>query len=114
VSEFFQDHGVLPLPGTVPDMKAQSADYMELQTVYKSKARQDAAEVLQTVRKLEADRGRTNIVDEKEVEAFCKGAAHIKLIRGRPLHIVDDADSNVIALDWSDSARACGTLNAST
>lgn len=95
-------------------MKARSADYVELQTVYKSKARQDAAEVLQTVRKLEADLGRTNIVDEKEVEAFCKGAGHIKLIRGRPLHIVDDCDSNIVKLDWSDSARTCGTLNAST
>jgi amyloid beta precursor protein binding protein 1 len=106
VSEFYDKHGVLPLPGTVPDMKAQSADYMELQTVYKSKARQDAATVLQIVRKLEADLGRTKAADEKEVEAFCKGAGHIKLIRGRPL-LVGGRDK---AVNFSDCARRCGKL----
>ena len=89
-------------------MKAQSADYMELQTVYKSKARQDSAEVLEMVRKLEADLGRTKNIDEKEVDAFCKGAGHIKLVRGRPLLVAAGGKS----IDWSDGARRCGTLNA--
>ena len=54
-------------------MKAQSADYLELRKVYDLKAAQDAVEVLRTVRKLEADLGRTNTVDKWTVKDFCKG-----------------------------------------
>lgn len=90
ISQFYTKHGELPLPGAVPDMKAQSADYIKLQNIYKTKAREDCAEVVATVRELEksAGRGPKLAIDEKEVENFCKGAAHIHLVRGRPLQIV--------------------------
>lgn len=68
-------------------MKAKSADYIELQNIYKAKARVDVAEVLELIRKLERAVGRTNPVDAKEVEAFCKSAGYIKLIRGTPVRI---------------------------
>jgi hypothetical protein len=69
-------------------MKARSADYIRLQNVYRAKARKDLAEVLATVRETEERLGRSSTpVDEREVEAFCKGAAFVKLIRGRPLHL---------------------------
>lgn len=74
---------MLPLPGSLPDMKAQSSDYIHLQNIYKSKARRDCAEVLASVRTFEA--GVPDLqtpVTEREVEAFCKGAASIKVIRG--------------------------------
>lgn len=90
IHKFYTTHNQLPLPGAVPDMKAQSADYIKLQNIYKAKARQDSAEVLSTVRELERSTGRSPklTIDEKEVENFCKGAAHIHLVRGRPLQIV--------------------------
>jgi amyloid beta precursor protein binding protein 1 len=90
IQQFYKQHGELPLPGAVPDMKAQSKDYIELQNIYKSKARADYQEVLATVRKLEKDTVRSPklAIDEKEVENFCKGAAHIHLVRGRPFHVV--------------------------
>ena len=66
-------------------MKSQSSDYITLQNIYKKKARKDLAEVLHLVRSLETQLGRQSPVDEKEVEAFCKGAAFVKLIRGRKL-----------------------------
>lgn len=55
-----------------------------------TKAREDHAEVLATVRSLEKRSGRSSSlqIDEKEVELFCKGAAHISLVRGRPFKIV--------------------------
>jgi len=59
-------------------MKAQSSIYVQLQNVYKSKARQDVADVLETVR---AHPSGTDI-DVAEVESFCKNAAFIKLIHG--------------------------------
>jgi amyloid beta precursor protein binding protein 1 len=59
-------------------MKAQSTVYVQLQNIYKAKARQDVAEVLETVR---AHRNGKDI-DVAEVETFCKNAAFIKLIWG--------------------------------
>lgn len=100
VHAFYKTHKQLPLPGAVPDMKAQSADYIRLQNIYKAKARKDCAEVLETVRSLEASVGRNEPVDEKEVEAFCKGAAHIKLVRGKSLHVAGVKS----ALQWGEEA----------
>ncbi|KAK3379892.1 hypothetical protein B0T24DRAFT_647305 [Lasiosphaeria ovina] len=76
VEKFYAEHQCLPVPGNVPDMKAQSKVYVQLQNIYKAKARQDAAEVLNTVR---ATEGGQNI-DPAEVELFCKNAAFVKLI----------------------------------
>ena len=76
IKAFHTKHGVLPLPGSVPDMKAQSAVYVQIQNLYKTKARQDTAEVLETVRA--HPHGAS--IDKQEVETFCKNAAFIKLI----------------------------------
>jgi NEDD8-activating enzyme E1 regulatory subunit len=57
-------------------MKAQSKVYVKLQGLYKAKARQDAQEVLQTVR---ATPGGEN-VDPAEVDLFCKNASFVKLV----------------------------------
>ncbi|EME40813.1 hypothetical protein DOTSEDRAFT_90918 [Dothistroma septosporum NZE10] len=84
IMQFYQDHGELPLPGAVPDMKARSNTYIELQNIYKAKAREDASEVLKTVRQTEQQLARSAAIAEKEVENFCKGAAHIALVRGSP------------------------------
>ena len=90
IREFYHNRKVLPLPGALPDMKSQSSDYITLQNIYKTKARKDLAEVLCFVRSLEEQHGRHSPIDEKEVEAFCKGAAFIKLIRGRRLQLAID------------------------
>ena len=81
-------------------MKAQSVDYIQLQNIYKSKARQDLADVTQRVRELEQKVNKSTVVDEKEIEAFCKGAAFVKLIKGSPLRIPDDPQ----LMDWSGRA----------
>ena len=78
IKKFYEKHNELPLPGSVPDMKAKSNVYVQLQTIYKSKARRDAAEVLETVRAHK--RGKE--IEPAEVDTFCKNAAFIKLIHG--------------------------------
>lgn len=90
IQQFYTKHNELPLPGAVPDMKANSHTYIELQNIYKAKARSDCAEVTASVRELEQQLNRpaTHQIPEKEIENFCKGAAHISLVRGRPLKIV--------------------------
>ncbi|KAK6544781.1 hypothetical protein TWF694_001464 [Orbilia ellipsospora] len=78
--------GLLPLPGALPDMKAESKDYIQLQNVYKSKARADLAEVVTIVKSLLKELGKKeDAIREEEVETFCKHAGYIKLIRGRSL-----------------------------
>lgn len=57
-------------------MKAQSKVYIQLQNIYKAKARKDAAEILEIV---QAAPGGEH-VDPAEVDLFCKNAAFVKLI----------------------------------
>ncbi|KAF2199125.1 hypothetical protein GQ43DRAFT_129803 [Delitschia confertaspora ATCC 74209] len=106
ISNFYDKHTALPLPGSVPDMKARSADYVQLQNVYKTKARKDIAEVLEDVRRIEEEVGKKTKVDEKEVETFCKNAAHVKLIRGRPFHVVQAGQS----IKWGDRAKSLAQM----
>lgn len=76
VEQFYQRHKCLPLPGSIPDMKAQSSVYIQLQNIYKAKARRDVAEVLEIVQGFPDGRN----IDPGEVELFCKNAAFVKLI----------------------------------
>jgi amyloid beta precursor protein binding protein 1 len=101
---FYTKYNVLPVPGSVPDMKARSADYIQLQNVYKSKARKDLAEVVESVRFLERNANRSTVIEEKDIEAFCKNAAHIKLVRGRPFHVVQAGEK----IKWGNRAKAIG------
>jgi NEDD8-activating enzyme E1 regulatory subunit len=80
VKTFYAKHKELPLPGSVPDMKAHSDVYIRLQNIYKSKARRDAVEVKRYVES--HPRGRE--IDFQEIESYCKNAAFIKLIRSTP------------------------------
>ncbi|KAL2175579.1 uncharacterized protein P884DRAFT_205659 [Thermothelomyces heterothallicus CBS 202.75] len=79
VKQFYEKHHCLPLPGKLPDMKAQSKVYIQLQNIYKAKARKDVAEILQIV---QATPGGEH-VDPAEVDLFCKNAAFVKLINAR-------------------------------
>ena len=76
VKRFYATHNCLPLTGSVPDMKAQSKVYIQLQNIYKAKARQDAAEVLRMAQETAPDQE----IDAAEVDLFCKNAAFVKLI----------------------------------
>lgn len=77
VKKFYEKHGCLPLPGSLPDMKAQSNVYVKLQGIYKAKARKDAQEVLEIAKAL---KGGNKDVDPVEVEMFCKNASFVKLV----------------------------------
>lgn len=76
IRAFYEKHNSLPVPGNVPDMKAESDVYIKLQNIYKAKARQDVDEVLKMVQATPGGRD----VDPAEVELFCKNAAFVKLI----------------------------------
>ncbi|KAI1163685.1 hypothetical protein F5B18DRAFT_651438 [Nemania serpens] len=89
---FYQKHGCLPLPGSLPDMKAQSSVYVKLQSLYKAKARKDAQEVLESIRETAGGEH----VNPTEVDLFCKNARFVRLInanrRGLDLGQLFDAE----------------------
>jgi len=76
IKQFYANHKALPLRGNVPDMKAKSQVYIQLQNIYKTKARQDVAEVLEAAQAIAPGRQ----FDPAEVELFCKNAPFVKLI----------------------------------
>ncbi len=80
IKAFYDKHSVLPLPGSVPDMKATSEGYIKLQNIYKAKARKDVAEVTASVRVTERSLSRTSPIEQSEIEAFCKNASHVRVL----------------------------------
>ncbi|RSL55554.1 hypothetical protein CEP54_009299 [Fusarium duplospermum] len=78
VKRFHSEQGRLPVPGGLPDMKAQSSVYIKLQNIYKNQARKDVEQVLNTVRGIPGGEE----IDPAQVELFCKNARFIKLING--------------------------------
>ncbi|KAI9725193.1 MAG: hypothetical protein M1828_003374 [Chrysothrix sp. TS-e1954] len=111
VSTFHQTHNLLPSSGALPDMKAKSADYIELQNIYRSKSRADIDEVTQNVRTLEGDLERSRPIPTSEIGTFCKSAGYIKLIRGRRPHVIKPGS----LIDWGDRAKyACSKLTDPT
>ncbi|KAI0854181.1 hypothetical protein F5Y00DRAFT_222469 [Daldinia vernicosa] len=98
IEAFYNKHGCLPLPGALPDMKAQSTVYVKLQSIYKAKARRDAQEVLETARALPGGKD----VDPAEVDLFCKNARFVKLINATPTS--EDLDAIFDAETMNDEA----------
>jgi len=101
--KFHDKHNCLPVPGNVPDMKAESDVYLKLQRIYKDKAREDADKVYEYARGLGYDVS----VSQAEVDLFCRNAAFIKLIR--PSHRTAKNMSELLGM----SAR-CHTSNCLT
>lgn len=78
-----EGNGYLPLPGILPDMTAETALYINLQNVYRSKAMQDADAVYQRVLKLLKELNKSNDwISEKDVRLFCRESAYLAVIRG--------------------------------
>ncbi|KAL7412491.1 hypothetical protein BDY24DRAFT_393087 [Mrakia frigida] len=76
----------LPVSASLPDMKSSTSAYVDLQSIYKAKAKEDLesikiclAEVLKNVG-LDED-----AIDESEIEEFVKNAGGLKVFRGRSL-----------------------------
>ncbi|KAJ2156692.1 hypothetical protein GGF46_005021 [Coemansia sp. RSA 552] len=79
--------GMLPLSGTIPDMKADTSSYVKLQRIYKDKAEQDKAEFATHLRAVLQDASLpAGHVSEAEVDSFCKNASRLRLLRTLPIH----------------------------
>jgi NEDD8-activating enzyme E1 regulatory subunit len=126
IKTFYDEHSVLPLPGSLPDMKATSAGYIKLQNIYKSKARKDVTEVTATVRALEKSLSRKNEIPAAEIESFCKNASHVRVLTNPnnapiPSLRLQKSDAKILSIlksqlenDWEDMLPIFIALNASS
>jgi len=83
-------------------MKAQSADYIQLQNIYKAKARKDLSEVVDKVRAIESELMKDVSIEEREIEAFCRSAASVRLISGRLIMPITSPSM----VDWDGRAKS--------
>jgi amyloid beta precursor protein binding protein 1 len=84
VSQFVSSCGKLPLAGTLPDMTADTESFIQLQTLYKTRADGDRAAVHAHATQIAADSGGIT-VDEETLSLFCRHAQEVELFRFRTL-----------------------------
>lgn len=83
---------LLPLTGSLPDMKAHSTTYVKLQQIYRSKAKADLDLFQQLLSETLASlaqsggSGSTREIAREELESFVKHSAWVKVLRGRKLN----------------------------
>jgi NEDD8-activating enzyme E1 regulatory subunit len=78
-----EGQGMLPLPGVIPDMTADTASFINLQNVYRAKALDDMEIVYRRAQQLLHEIGKSSdVITEKDVKLFCREAANITVIRG--------------------------------
>ncbi|OQR92231.1 SUMO-activating enzyme (SAE) [Thraustotheca clavata] len=82
---FVAKHNCLPHSGHVPDMTAFSTSYVKLQKIYMEKAKEDAQEIYESVKKLIAEFDSKRTLAFEEVVGFCKHASCIGMLNTRSL-----------------------------
>ncbi|PVU88621.1 hypothetical protein BB561_005762 [Smittium simulii] len=85
VSSEVYGNGKLPLIGTIPDMKADTKRYIELQEIYKKKAKHHIDIIYQITQKILADIKCFNVyfnmkIPREEIKIFCKNSNQLKVI----------------------------------
>jgi amyloid beta precursor protein binding protein 1 len=81
LGEFMNTHQDPPLHGSIPDMTSSTSWYVELQTIYQTKAAQDVAYLKQLVLSQDANLGRT--MTDEDIETFCKNVFSLHRLQTR-------------------------------
>eukprot|EP01080_Neovahlkampfia_damariscottae_P007628 gene7628-11950_t len=96
--------GYLPLPGTLPDMTSDTSRYIKLQSVFRRKAREDAAVVKSYCDKELEKFGRK--ISEQDVKEFCKNIYYIRQFSFKSIEDELDSkkiDSDILKYELTDS-----------
>ncbi|KAL7749205.1 hypothetical protein RI367_005357 [Sorochytrium milnesiophthora] len=81
-----EGQGNCPLSGKLPDMKADTQGYIALQTIYRQRAKADAAAVKAHVASILSQLARpADSIAEAEIDAFCNNSRFVRVIRTRSL-----------------------------
>jgi amyloid beta precursor protein binding protein 1 len=91
-----RSNNLLPLSGTIPDMKANTASFVQLQTLYRAKARKDFALLKSIYIEILENFDRAGTISDEEGEAFCKNAKYIVLQEGSVVEYCVSEDSAVL------------------
>jgi hypothetical protein len=83
---------VLPLTSTLPDMKADTTNYIHLQNLYKRQAEAEKAEFKNLV---------VGDMDDAMVDSFVKNAHAIRVLKGRKLGAFDEDAQAIGAVSTS-------------
>lgn len=87
LSDFIQLHGVLPLSGVIPDMKADTESFIELQKLYHSKALLDIEWMKSRVFQICDTLGiPSDNIPADLIERFCKNSASLSVFRTSSLN----------------------------
>jgi amyloid beta precursor protein binding protein 1 len=79
LKQFVSQNNSLPLIGTIPDMTSDSAKYIQLQKIYRSKAKEDSETVYNILQNLPKV-GNLNVT-ENEINIFCKNSHNLRVVR---------------------------------
>ncbi|KAI8922701.1 hypothetical protein BC831DRAFT_474771 [Entophlyctis helioformis] len=127
-----EGNGLLPVAGSLPDMKSDTDSFVKLQEIYRAKAREDQAAVRRYLNQILGKVGRpADSISDEDVARFCKNASALQVLRYRSIaqeHAsslaasVYDENGNLAyywlfrAADrfWSEHGRLPGTRSNST
>ena len=79
---------LLPLSGSLPDMKATSTGYGTLQTLYRGKSKDDLARVRKELSDVLQHAGLPDdgsVVNDEALAVFVKNVAFVKVVSGRKM-----------------------------
>ena len=82
LNEFIARHDCLPLKGSIPDMNSGSEQYIRLQKLYKTKAKEDA----QCLSKIIQDTFKCSTIPDSDIHLFCKNVRYLRIIRTSPIY----------------------------
>ncbi|XP_014097757.1 nedd8-activating enzyme E1 regulatory subunit [Bactrocera oleae] len=111
LKEFVENdnNGLLPLPGVLPDMTADTEPYITLQNIYRQQALHDADNVYRKCQKYLKELGLPeDTISEKTVRLFCKETAGLAVLRGTKITDENAKSSNI--LSFVDDLEIQGTL----
>ncbi|KAH9476223.1 NEDD8-activating enzyme E1 regulatory subunit [Psilocybe cubensis] len=105
LKKFVEGSGALPLTSTLPDMKASTSAYIDLQKLYKTRAEEEK-EVFRGCLS-EACGGDIKAIGEDMIDAFVKNSHALKLLRGKRWAALDeDHEALVLATQTSSKQLA--------
>ncbi|KAG4305397.1 hypothetical protein PORY_000953 [Pneumocystis oryctolagi] len=81
-----EGNGLLPLSGTLPDMRSDSEIYIQLKNIYYQKAQKDYECVRRCVQNILMSINQPiSKISDKKIKLFCKQSRYIKVLRYRSL-----------------------------
>lgn len=87
--------GVLPLSSTLPDMKASTESYVQLQKLYKARSEEEKGVVRELVKETYGEGRELTKEEEGVLDSFVKNAHGLTVLRGKKWGAVDE-DSAVL------------------